>query len=485
MSYRLFTNFGGNQKFTPTRVVTPRTDAELLEVLHECRGRQIRVIGRLHSWSEAAVTDDVMVDLRHFQDVKVELRDGKHWVTAGGGCQIKRLLAELKRQDAGTLPSLGLITEQTIAGAISTATHGSGKPSMSHFVDKILIATYDPATGEPTIRTINEGDELRAARCALGTLGVIVSVGFWSRPKYNVEEFFQRYDDIESVLAKEDEYPLQQFFLMPWHWRYFAQHRRETTQPRGGWATLYRIYFFLQFDIGLHLLVLLTPRFIRSPWLVRRLCQHLTPRLVIQNWKVIDDSSRMLVMEHELFRHIECEVFVPRSRLVEAADFVVQMLQHFGGEAAALDTKTREQLQGMGLLRDIDQQAGSYTHHYPICLRRVLPDDTLISMTGSSTEPYYAVSFISYARLNDRQGFLAFSEILSRAMGAMYGARPHWGKVCPLSAAEVERLYPQLPKFREIVRGSDPEGVFRNDWLNRMFFAESAEARSTPTSHPS
>ena len=165
---------------------------------------------------------------------------------------------------------------------------------------------------------------------------MIVSVGFWSRPKYNVEEFFRRYDDIQSVLAKEDEYPLQQFFLMPWLWRYFAQHRRETTQPRGGWATLYRIYFFLQFDIGLHLLVLLTARFIRSPRLIRRLFQRLTPRMVIQNWKVIDDSSRMLVMEHELFRHIECEIFVPRSRLVEAADFVVQMLKHFGGEPAAL-----------------------------------------------------------------------------------------------------------------------------------------------------
>ena len=109
------------------------------------------------------MSDDVLVDLRHFQDVNVELRGGKNWVTAGGGCQIKRLLAELKRQDSGTLPSMGLITEQTIAGAISTATHGSGNQSMSHFVDEVRVATYDPATGEPMIRTINEGDELRAA----------------------------------------------------------------------------------------------------------------------------------------------------------------------------------------------------------------------------------------------------------------------------------------------------------------------------------
>ena len=139
----------------------------------------------------------------------------------------------------------------------------------------------------------------------------------------------------------------------------------------------------------------------------------------------------------------------------------------------------------MDLLCDVERQSGSYTHHYPICLRRVLTDDTLLSMTGGSTEPHYAVSFISYARLNDREGFRAFAEIMTRAMGAMYDARPHWGKICPLSAAEVERLYPQLPRFREIVRGSDPEGVFRNDWLNRTLFADSTAAQFTPTSRPS
>jgi hypothetical protein len=475
MSSRSFTNFGGNRSLTPKGVFTPWNEAELLEVLSHCRGRRIRTIGRLHSWSEAPVADDVLLELRHFQDVSVELRDDRHWVTAGAGCQIKRLLAELERQAAGTLPSLGLITEQTIAGAISTGTHGSGKPSMSHFVDEIRIATYDAATGEPVIRTIDRGDDLRVARCSLGVLGVIVSVGFWSQPRYLVEEHFHRYDDLQSVLAKEDEFPLQQFYLMPWLWRFFAQHRRETTQPRGGWAALYRLYFFLQFDVGLHLLVLLTVRVFRSRRIARFLFQQVAPRLVVQNWKVIDESSRMLVMEHELFRHIECEVFVQRSRLVEAIDFVVQLLKHFDGDRAAIGPQAREDLQKLGLMRDIDDLCDSYTHHYPICIRRVLPDDTLISMSSGSSEPYYAVSFISYARPADRQGFLAFAETLSRTMGVLFNARPHWGKICPLTAAEAARLYPHLPQFCEIGRGYDPGGVFRNDWLNRTLFAESSE----------
>jgi hypothetical protein len=445
-------------------------------VLRVCRGRRIRTVGRLHSWSEAPVADDVLLDLRHFQDVRLEQRGGRPWVTAGAGCQIKQLLSILSQQAASTLPSLGLITEQTIAGAISTGTHGSGRPSMSHFIGEVRIATYDPTTGEPVIRTIDGGDELRAARCSLGALGVIVSVGFWPRPRYFIAECFREYDDLEGVLAKEDEFPLQQFYLMPWSWRYFAQHRRETTQPRGGWATLYRLYFFLQFDIGLHLLVTLAARTLRSPWLVRFLFQNIAPRLVIQNWTVIDDSSKMLVMEHELFRHIECEMFVPRSRLAEAIDLVVPLLKHFDGDREAIGGAIRDQLKSARVLAEIEGRCGSYTHHYPICIRRVLPDDTLLSMTSGAAEPFYALSFISYARPTERQGFLVFAGVLSRALGGLFGARPHWGKVCPLTAAEAARLYPQLPQFRDVCRQIDPPGAFQNAWLDRTLFSETPAA---------
>lgn len=472
MNSRTFTNFGGNHSFCPASAFAPQNEGELLEVLQSCRGRRIRVIGRLHSWSEAPVADDVLLDMRHFQEVRVEHRDGRHWVTTGGGCQIKRLLSELERQGAGTLPSLGLITEQTIAGAISTGTHGSGKPSMSNFVEELRVAQYDTVTGEPVIRTINSGDELRAARCALGSLGVVVSVGFRSRPRYNVEECFSRYDDLESVLAAENDYPLQQFFLMPWWWRYFAQHRRETEKPRGGWAALYRLYFFLQFDIGLHLMVRFVVRTLRSPRLVRWMFRNITPLLVVRNWNVVDDASKMLVMEHELFQHIEIEVFVTKSKLVGAVDVVVQLLNHFGGDRDALSPEFRGELERLGMLESVERRLGSYTHHYPICIRRVLPDDTLISMTSDRSEPSYALSFISYCRPADRQGFHAFADVLTRVLGSLFDGRPHWGKVCPLTAAEATRLYPQLPMFREICKRADPTGLFRNDWVSRTFFAE-------------
>jgi len=429
-------------------------------------------MGSLHSWSAAAVSDDVLLDLRHFRDVRVDRRDGQIWVTAGAGCQIKRLLAELERQDAGTLPSLGLITEQTIAGAVSTGTHGSGKPSMSNFVEEVQVAQYDASTGEPVIRTIHGGDELRAARCSLGALGVILSVSFWSRPRYNVEECFRQYDDLESVVAREEEFPLQQFFLMPWWWRYFAQHRRETEKPRSWLAPLYRLYFFLQFDIGLHLMVRFVVRQLRSPALTRWMFRRITPLLVIRNWKVVDDSNRMLVMEHELFQHIEIEMFVTKSRLPAAVGVVVQLLKHFGGETGALSAELRGEIVRLAILDEVDARCGSYTHHYPICVRRVLPDDALISMTSGCSEPSYALSFISYASPADRQGFASFAGVLCQVLGALFAARPHWGKVCPISAEDAAQLYPALPTFRDACQCADAAGAFRNDWVKLVLFGE-------------
>jgi hypothetical protein len=123
------------------------------------------------------------------------------------------------------------------------------------------------------------------------------------------------------------------------------------------------------------------------------------------------------------------------------------------------------------LWREIERLAGRYTQHYPICIRRVLPDDTLISMTAGMHEPYYAISFISYARPGERKSFFAFAEALCKSMATLFDGRPHWGKICPLSAEDVERLYPHGAQFRKICAAFDPNGTFTSPWTERLGLA--------------
>ncbi len=451
----MITNFGRNVEFQPADVLVPHSEEEVLAHLREHRGRRIRAMGRLHSWSQAAVADDVLLDLRNLDSVSMETNtDGQTVAWIGAGCQIKRALAELDTLGCYTLPSVGLISEQAIAGAISTATHGSGKHSLSHYVSAVRLAAYDAETGKSILRTINSGPELQAARCSLGCLGIIVSVQVQVRPQYFVEEHLRAYQTLDDVLAAEDEYPLQQFYLLPWRWTYLAQHRREVPGPRSWHAPLYRAYWFSFIDVGLHLVLLLLVQLLRSPALIRAFYRWLVMLTVIRGWRVVDRSQDQLIMEHELFRHIEIELFVSRSKLAAA-------LQH-----------VREA---------IEQSRELYTHHYAICVRKVLPDDTLISMssgrgsTGASAEASYAISLISYARPSERAGFFEFADELSRQMVHRFDARPHWGKYCPLTAAQAERLYPRLREFRGICRQFDPAGAFRNDWTADVLFSQATK----------
>ena len=468
---RLIINFGGNIRFRPNRLYAPKTEADVLAILDRHAHGKVRIVGALHSWSPAVVSEDALIDLRLFNSVQIQTgTDGAIWATVGGGCRIKDLLRKLHSLGDVTIPSLGLITEQTIAGAISTATHGAGKHSLSHYMDELRVAAYDPKTGQAKIYTWSDGPELRAARCALGCMGVILSVRFRCIPKYDIAETIVACASLDEALAGEGEFPLQQFYLVPHLWTYFAQRRRATPEfrPRRSWgALLYRAWWFLFIDVGLHLVIKALASGLKSPGLIRFFYRHVLSELIVKNVAVVDRSERMLVMEHDLFRHLEIEIFVPARRLRPSASFVRGVLEVFDGASAGPTSEIAAELERVGMLDELNQQRGAFTNHYAVTFRRVLNDDALISMSCGE-EPYYAISLITY--VEPRERFFVLASFLARSMTRLFQARLHWGKHFPLSAAEVERVYPRLQEFRALCRKVDRNGVFRNEFAERVLF---------------
>ena len=464
-------NFGRNQVLKPSAAYTPADEQEVLQILDRHRGQSIRAVGRLHSWSDAVLGDGVLLDLRRLNDVLLE-PDGDQFVaTVGAGCQIKRLLKELDR-DGATLHSLGLITAQTIAGAISTGTHGSGRQSMSHYVVGVRLARYDASTGQAIIEELSAGEPLQAARCSLGSLGIILAVKLRCRAQYNVQEHFTESRRLSDVLDAEASFPLQQFYLVPWRWSYFIQHRREHDQPRSRLARLYRLYWLGVMDYGLILQILFLERVVRSRRLIRLAFRRIIPAFLIHNWRVTDRSSSMLVMRHDAFRHIEIEVFVRRDKLVDALGFAQEAIKVAGGRETTLSTDNQQRIEEVGMQEALAGLHDQYCHHFPICVRRVLPDDTLISMASGAGEDWYALSFISYARPARRAGFSLFAGFMARSMSRLFHARPHWGKVCPLEANELTSLYPKFDAFRTVCNTLDPQGVFQNSWTAALLEAD-------------
>jgi FAD/FMN-containing dehydrogenase len=471
-------NFGGNVAFAPRHRYAPGSEAEVLEVLDRHAGGTIRVVGSLHSWSDDTVSGDVILDLRQLDGVAVETRGDEIWATIGAGCVLADALAQLRAAGA-TLPTLGAVTVQTIAGVVSTATHGSGRSSFSHYAAALRVAAYDPATGKAAIFEIDRGDELRAARCALGTLGVILAVRLRCVPSYLVAETLVQRDTLDEVLADAASYPLQQFVLVPYRWAFVVFQRSEAGSERTArpswWRLIHRAYAFFGVDLLLHILVKALVAVGRPSW-IRGFFRSVFIHLAWRDRTVIDRSELVLTLHHELFKHVEMELFVPRSQLAGALAIVRHAIAVFDGSDARPDPAVEAALAGAGLLDELRQRAGSYTHHYPIFIRRVLPDDALISMTAGASEPFYTISLFCYRE--PRAAFYALADFVARALNRLHRACPHWGKYFPLQCADIAEYYPRLAEFRAICDRYDPRGTFRNAYVTRVLgFTAAHEAR--------
>lgn len=441
---------------------------EVLRILDEHRTGTVRVIGAGHSWNGGIETSDALLDLRHFRRIRVH--SDRRRVSVGGGCRIAELLAHLARHGL-TLPSIGLIARQTVAGAIATGTHGSGRHSMSHYVESLRIACYD-AAGEAEVRTVDSGQALRAARCSVGALGVVVEVTLKCVPQYYVRERCVWRPNLDAILDNESAAPLQQFYLIPHTWAYLEHERRVApNNRRSGAAMLYRAYWLIVIDVLLHLGIKLTASLLRSRRLVDVLYRHLLPACIFPKWQVTDRSDRQLLMRHDLFRHLEMEVFVLRDKLRPALDFVAEILRAADNADYEVSAAVHGRIRALDLQDALENVRGSYSHHYPICVRRVRPDDTLISMAschGMEEQDWYAISLITFTE--PRRSFQNVARFLATTLAPLFGARLHWGKWHPLDAGQVEASYPGLAAFRAICAQYDPRGVFRNRFLEDTIF---------------
>ncbi len=342
---------------------------------------------------------------------------------------------------------------------------------MSHYVESVRIACYT-SDGAAEVRTVDSGRALRAARCSVGALGVILEVTLRCVPQYYVRERCVWRPDLGAILDNESAAPLQQFYLMPHTWAYLEHERSVAADHRrSGAAMLYRFYWLIVIDVALHLGIKLTASLLRSRGLVDFLYRHLLPACIFPKWRATDRSDRQLMMRHDLFRHLEMEVFVPREHIEPALSLVTEVLRVADNADHEVSAGVHEQIRALDMQEALENLRGSYSHHYPICVRRVRPDDTLISMAscrGSEKRDWYAISLITFAE--PRLAFQNVARFLAMAMANLFGARLHWGKWFPLDAEEVDRSYPGMREFRAACEEFDPVGVFRNRFLAETMF---------------
>jgi hypothetical protein len=463
------TNFGGNQTWR-ARCYQPGSEHEVLEILQRHRHGHVRPVGAKHSWSDVAACGDVALDMARFNHRHVYETHGEQVVRVGAGCRVQDLLAWLHATSDRTLPTLGAVTRQTIAGAIATGTHGSGRPSLSHFVVGVRLAAYDPSTGQPKVFEYRDGDALKAARCGLGCLGVVLAVDLRTVPQYTVEETVVRHTSLEHVLRRYHDCPLTQFLLLPYTWDYVAFERkplegRSLSRRERLTARLFRLYHTVWVDVLFHLS--LKGSLMAGRWAVKSFLK-VSPHGLIKGVPRVDDAEQVLTMGHHYFRHEEMEVFVAESRLREAVEVLRCATEVFAHPDRLVPAAMATQLRALDLYGELLRHRGTYTQHYPFFFRRVLPEDTLLSMASAAEEPFYSLSVFTYNQPGQRQAYYTFCSWLARCLTSLVGGRLHWGKHFPLGVTEIARVYPQLETFQHVCRHTDPDGVFRNGYTERV-----------------
>lgn len=425
----IWRNWTGDQRCSPAEVVRPQDRDRLAAAIVAAAGagRTVSVVGAGHSFTEAALTDGTMIDLAALSGA-IDADPASGLVRVGAGTVLADLNEELHKLGLA-MENLGDIDRQTIAGAISTGTHGTGAKlrNISAQVEAVELVGADGG-----VREIDgsASDLLHAARVGVGALGAISAVTLRCVPAFVLERIDSpqpREEVLDSFDQRAEANDHFELFTFPYADSALVLERNRVEgppRPRGK-AASYLNDIVLE-NWALEALSAAGRLFPRAIPALSRLAAALA-----SGGKTTDRSDRVFASERRV-RFTEMEYGVPREHGPAAARRVVEWVR-----------------------------ANRYPVFFPIEMRVAAGDDALLSPSHGRDTAYIAVH--QYRGMEWRSYFEAVEEIMRD-----YDGRPHWGKRHFKTAETLAPLYPQWERFQAARDELDPERVFTNEYAARV-----------------
>ena len=416
----LWTNWTGDQRCAPVSIERPGSEEELAELV--AHSERVHVAGSGHSFTDAACTDSVLVDIGRMD--RVLGQDGE-LVTVEAGITLHDLGERLAERGLA-MENQGDIDRQTLAGALSTATHGTGArfPNLSAQVAGLRLVT------SAGVVELSEGDDLRAARVGIGALGAIAAVTLRCVPLFTI----RRVDEpqpLEETLERFDELAAGndhcEFFVFPYDDTALvrlSERGQMEPEPVAAWKHYLQETVLENRVLGLGMR--LGRRF---PKLIPAI--HRGFGRAISRQVRTDHGHRVYATRREV-KFTEMEYGVPREHGVEAVRRVIELVR-------------RRRLPVT----------------FPIEVRVTAPDDAFLSTAEGRDTAYVAVH--QYRGMEFESYFRAVEEIMND-----YGGRPHWGKRHYQSAATLQPRYPDWDRFQAVRARLDPDRRFQNGYAERV-----------------
>jgi L-gulono-1,4-lactone dehydrogenase len=423
-------NWAGDQTCTPATIETPRSIDEISEALGRAadRGRRVRVAGSGHSFSDIALTDGLQLRLDRLTRV-LDIDPASNLVRVQAGITIHELNARLAEHGLA-LENLGDVDAQTLAGAIATATHGTGArlPNISAQVHELTLVLADGSNLRCSPDT--DPETHRAARVSLGALGVIAEVTLRCVPAFTLHGV-DAPRPLEDTLARFEELALGndhfELFVFPHTRTALTRTNNRTSEPprpRGRIAAYANDILLTNHAFGLFCRA--GRRFpSRIPQINR-----LVTRLAGASDRV--ERSHRIFASPRLVRFTEMEYALPRELTPEAVRRVMDLVPE-----------------------------RNFAVPFPIEVRTVAADDALLSTASGRDSGFLAVHM--YERMPHEPYFRAVESIMDEL-----GGRPHWGKRHHQTAATLRERYPNWDRFQAVRARLDPYGRFANPYTDRV-----------------
>ncbi|MFF4954842.1 D-arabinono-1,4-lactone oxidase [Streptomyces chattanoogensis] len=423
-------NWAGNVTARPARTVAPASTEELAAAVRAAAedGLTVKAAGTGHSFTAAAATDGLLIRPERLTGVRRVDREAGT-VTVAAGTPLKRLNETLAAHGL-SLTNMGDIMEQTVSGATSTGTHGTGRDSAS-IAAQITALELVTADGSVLACSAAENPEVfNVARLGLGALGVITELTFAVEPEFLLTareepmpfaEVTGRFDE----LVAENEH-----FEFYWFPHTGSCNTKRNNRSQGPAAPPGRISGWVEDELlsnGVFQVACSVGRAVPAaiPGIAKISSRALSARTYTDiPYKVFTSPRRV--------RFVEMEYALPREAAVTA----------------------------LGELRALVERS-DFRVSFPVEVRTAPADDIPLSTASGRDTVYIAVHMY---RGTPHEAYFAAAERIMTA----HGGRPHWGKLHTRDAGYLADAYPRFGEFTALRDRLDPGRRFTNGYLRRV-----------------
>ncbi|MGW6524732.1 D-arabinono-1,4-lactone oxidase [Streptomyces sp. NPDC054962] len=429
-------NWGGNVAARPAREVTPASVDELAEAVRRAAedGLKVKAVGTGHSFTSIAATDGVLIRPQLLTGIRNIDRDNMT-VTVEAGTPLKRLNLALAREGL-SLTNMGDIMEQTVSGATSTGTHGTGRESASIAAQ---IKGLELVTADGSVLTCSEkGTEeeralFAAARIGLGALGIVTAITFAVEPIFllTAREEPMPFD---KVLAEFDElWAENEHFEFYWFPHTGSTNTKRNNRSAGPRKPVSQVSSWIE-DEFLSNGVFQVAQWVGQavPATIPTIAQVSSKALSARTYT---DIPYKVFTSPRRVRFLEMEYAVPREAVTETLRELKAMLDRSGLRVS-----------------------------FPVEVRTAPADDITLSTASGRDSAYIAVHMV---KGTPYQGYFTAAERIFTA----HEGRPHWGKVHTRDAEYFAGVYPRFGEFTALRDRLDPDRLFQNDYLRRVLGA--------------